>query len=175
MATDTSSSRPTGAVAEAKEKGSELVSEAQGQISETAHGLGGKAEFRLREQLDERSTQAGEQVHSIGKVLQSGANQLRSEGKETPARVVDEVARRADDLGSYLQSTQADRFLHDIETFARRRPWVAAGIGALAGFAASRFVKASSDRRYAGAQTNGGGHGQSYSSPQARSLPAGSS
>ena len=90
-----------------------------------------------------------------------------------PAKVVDEVARRADDLGSYLQSAQADRFLHDIETFARRRPWVAAGIGALAGFAASRFVKASSDRRYAGAQTNGRGYGQSYSSSQPRSLPAG--
>ena len=174
MATDTSSS-PTGAVTEVKEKGSELVSGAQEQITEKAHELGGKAEFQLREQLDERSTQAGEQVQSLGKALQSSANQLRSEGKDTPARVVDEVARRADDLGSYLQAAQADRFLHDIETFARRRPWVAAGIGALAGFAASRFVKASSDRRYAGAQTNGGGYGQSYSSPQARSLPAGGS
>src|SRR5687767_13326803 len=102
MATDTSSS-PTGAVAEAKEKGSELVSGAQEQITEKAHELGGKAEFQLREQLDQRSTRAGEQVQSIGKVLVSGANQLRSEGQEVPAKVVDEVARRADDLGTYLQ------------------------------------------------------------------------
>ena len=174
MATDTSSSRPTGAVAEAKEKSTELVSGAQQQISETAHELSGKAEFKLREQLDQRSTQAGEQVQSIGKVLLSGANQLRSEGQEIPAKVVDEVARRADDLGTYLQGAQADRFLHDVETFARRRPWVAAGIGALAGFAASRFVKASSDRRYAGAQTNGN-QGQSYPSSQPRGLPVASS
>ena len=175
MATDTSSSRPAGAVAEAREKSSELVSGAQTQISETAHELGGKAEFKLREQLDERSTQAGEQVQSIGKVLQSGANQLRSEGQGMPARVVDEVARRADDLGSYLQEAHADRFLHDLEAFARRRPWVAAGIGALAGFAASRFVRASSDRRHAGGQMDGRNHGQSYSSSQARSLPVASS
>ena len=125
MATETSS-RPTGAVAEAKEKGGELVSEAQEQISEKAHALTGKADQQFRTQFDQRSTQAGEQVHSIGKALQSGAKQLRDEGKDTPAKVVEEVARRADDFGTYLESTQADKFLHDIESFARRRPWLTA-------------------------------------------------
>ena len=38
--------------------------------------------------------------------------------------------------------------LTDLERFARRRPWVTAGAGVLAGFVASRFVKASADRRY---------------------------
>ena len=108
---------PGGAVAEVKGKGEELVSSAQEQITTKAHELGGEAEFRIREQLDQRSTQAGEQVQSIGKVLQSGANQLRSEGKDMPAKVVEEVARRADDLGGYLQSAQADRILDDIERF----------------------------------------------------------
>ncbi len=170
MATDTTSSRPSGAVAEVKEKSGELVSSAQEQISEKAHELGGEVQFQLREQLDQRSTQTGEQVQSIGKVLQSGANQLRSEGKDMPAKAVEEVARRADDLGGYLQSAQADQILGDVENFARRRPWLTAGVGVLAGFLASRFVKASGDRRYQGAQTDGRG----YPSSTPRSLPSGS-
>jgi ElaB/YqjD/DUF883 family membrane-anchored ribosome-binding protein len=168
MTTETSGSPPSGAVAEVKDKGGELVSSAQEQITAKAHELGGEANFQIREQLDQRSTQAGEQLQSIGKTLQSGANQLRSEGKDVPARVVAEVARRADDVGGYLQSAEADRILGDIEGFARRRPWLTAGVGALAGFLASRFVKASGNRRYEGAHSNGSGD-----SPSMRSLTSG--
>jgi ElaB/YqjD/DUF883 family membrane-anchored ribosome-binding protein len=168
MTTETSSSHPSGAAAEVKDMGEELVSAAQEQITSKANELGGEATFQIREQLDQRSTQAGEQLQSIGKTLQSGANQLRSEGKDVPARVVQEVARRADDVGGYLQSAEADRILGDIEGFARRRPWLTAGIGALAGLMASRFVKASGNRRYEGARSNGSGY-----SPSMRSLTSG--
>jgi ElaB/YqjD/DUF883 family membrane-anchored ribosome-binding protein len=165
MATETSGSYPSGAAAEVTDKGEELVSAAQQQITSKAHELGGDATFQIREQLDQRSTQAGEQLQSIGKTLQSGANQLRSEGKDVPARVVEEVARRAEDVGGYLQSAEADRILGDLEGFARRRPWLTAGAGALAGFLASRFVKASGNRRYEGPPNNGSGY-----SPSMRSL-----
>ncbi len=174
MATEQTSGRPAGAVADAKEKGEELVSSAQEQISTKAQELGGEAKFQIREQLEQRSTETGEHVQSIGKVLHSSANQLRSEGNDMPAKVVEEVARRTDDLGNYLRSAQADRILDDIERFARRRPWVTAGVGVLAGFVASRFLKASGDRRYEGAQTNGRGYGQGYSASPQRSLTAGS-
>jgi ElaB/YqjD/DUF883 family membrane-anchored ribosome-binding protein len=161
MATEQTSGRSGGAVAEAKDKGQELVSKAQDQITEQAHELGGQASFQIREQLDLRSSRAGEQVQSIGKVLHSGAKQLRSEEQDMSAKFVEEVARRTDDLGRYLQSARSDRMLHDVEEFARRRPWVTAGMGALAGFLASRFVKASADRRYEGAHGKGRGHSTS--------------
>ena len=167
MTTEQTSGRPGGAVAEVKDQGEEIISAAQEQITAKAHELGGEANFQIREQLDQGSTQAGEQLQAIGKTFQSGANQLRSEGKDVPARVVEEVARRADDVGGYLQSAEADRILGDIEGFARRRPWLTAGVGALAGFLASRFVKASGSRRYEGAHSNSG-----YS-PSMRSLTSG--
>ena len=167
MTTEQTSGRPGGAVAEVKDQGEEIISAAQEQITAKADELGGEANFQIREQLDQRSTQAGEQLQAIGKTFQSGANQLRSEGKDVPARVVEEVARRADDVGGYLQSAEADRILGDIEGFARRRPWLTAGVGALAGFLASRFVKASGSRRYEGAHSNSG-----YS-PSMRSLTSG--
>ena len=168
MATQTTGSNPSGAAAEVKDKGEELVSSAQQQITSKANELGGDAMFQVREQLDQRSTQAGEQLQSIGQTLQSGANQLRSEGSDVPARIVQEVARRADDVGEYLRSAEADRILGDIEGFARRRPWLTAGVGALAGLLASRFVKASGERRYEGARSNGSGY-----SPSMRSLTSG--
>lgn len=168
MATGTSGSNPSGAATGVKDKGEELVTAAQEQVTAKAHELGGEANLQIREQLDQRSTQAGEQLQSIGKTLRSGANQLRSEGKDVPARIVEEVARRADDVGGYLQSAEADRMLGDLEGFARRRPWLTAGVGALAGLLASRFVKASGTRRYEGAHTNGSG-----SSPAMRSLTSG--
>jgi ElaB/YqjD/DUF883 family membrane-anchored ribosome-binding protein len=141
-------SAPQGAIEATQEKGKELVSQAQEQVQAKAHEFRSEAEFQVREQVGQRSTQLGEQVQSFGQALRSGSQQLHDEGKETPAKVVDQVARKADDLGNYLQSADVDRILGDIEGFARRRPWLTAGIGAAAGFLASRFVKASSNRRY---------------------------
>ena len=86
MTTETSGSHPSGAAAEVKDKGEELRLRAQQQITSKANELGGEAKFQIREQLDQRSTQAGEQLQSIGKTLQSGANQLRSEGNDVPAK-----------------------------------------------------------------------------------------
>ena len=45
MATEQTSGRPGGAVAEVKDKGEELVSRAQEQVSTKAHELGGAGKF----------------------------------------------------------------------------------------------------------------------------------
>jgi hypothetical protein len=51
-------------------------------------------------------------------------------------------------VGRYLEQKHGDEFMRDIEMFARRRPWMLAAIGMLAGVAAARFLKASSEQRY---------------------------
>jgi ElaB/YqjD/DUF883 family membrane-anchored ribosome-binding protein len=162
--TTTQSDRPDGVVEEVQQKGEELVSQAQ----ERAHEMRGEAGVRLRDQVDERSTQAGEQVRAVGKALRRSSEQLRTEGKGAPASVVEQVARRADDLGGYLQQANADRILGDVEDFARRRPWLTGAIAATAGFLASRVVKASSARRY---ETSA--HGGRPRAASTQGLPAG--
>ena len=169
---ETTQTRPEGVVSDVKEKGAELAATTQEQFSTKAHELGEEAAFYAREQLEQRSTQAGEQVQAIGGALQSGVEQLRRDGKETPAKVVAEIARRADSLGGYLDSSTADQILADVESFARRRPWVTAGAAVFAGFMASRFVKASADRRYG---TSRPPYGRELTSgTNGRSLQAGS-
>ncbi|HET8787607.1 MAG TPA: hypothetical protein VFO47_02520, partial [Actinomycetes bacterium] len=64
------------------------------------------------------------------------------------ANLAEQVASQADRVGDYLKAASGDRILRDVEDFARRQPMLVAA-GALAlGFAASRFLKASSGRRY---------------------------
>ena len=115
---------------------------------EKAQGAFGQARGRLRDQVDQRSTQAGDQVHSAAQDVRSVAEQLRNQGKDTPARVAEQVADRAESFGSYLRYADGERLLRDVEDVARRRPWLVAAGGLALGFAASRFLKASSGRRY---------------------------
>jgi hypothetical protein len=117
-----------------------------------AQGALGQARSRLRDQIDQRSTQAGEQVQSTAQDVRSMAEQLRDQGKDTPARVAEQVADRAESFGSYLRDADGERLLRDVEDVARRQPWLIAAGGLALGFAASRFLKASSSRRY---QTGG--------------------
>jgi hypothetical protein len=53
-----------------------------------------------------------------------------------------------DGLGRYLGGTGGDQMLRDLERFGRRRPWGMIGLGLGVGLAASRFLKASSSRRF---------------------------
>jgi ElaB/YqjD/DUF883 family membrane-anchored ribosome-binding protein len=107
-----------------------------------------QAQSRAREQIDQRSTQAGEQVSATAQALRSTGQQLREQGQDTQAKAADRIADQADRMGSYLTESNADRLLGDVEDFGRRQPMAVVGIGIAVGFAASRFLKASSRKRY---------------------------
>jgi hypothetical protein len=117
--------------------------------TETAQQGAGQAKDRLREQVDQRSTQMGERVSSAAEDARSVGEQLRRQGKDQPARLADQAAERAERLASYLQESDADRILRDVEEFGRRQPWALVAGGIAVGFVASRFLKASSEQRYA--------------------------
>ena len=71
------------------------------------------------------------------------------------------------ELGYEMEEARPWPLLRDVEHFSRRRPWMIAGIGLVAGLAASRFLKASSERRYDGSKQESGssaGHSMSTSS-----------
>src|SRR5918997_5680270 len=149
-------SRSKGAKAttgQAQEKAQEVASQAQDKAREAA----GQARGRVSEQVDQRSTQIGGQVKSNAGDVRSVADELRRQGKETPAKYVEQAADRAERLGGYLENSDGDRILSDIEDFARRNPWaIAAGSLAL-GFAAARMLKASSSERYRSSLSAGNG------------------
>ena len=120
----------TGAQDKAKAKAEDVKEQAQ----EKARDLKGEARGRAVEQVDQRSTQAGTQVSTVAGDVRSVGEELRRQGKDGPA--------------SYLQDSDAERILRDVEDFGRRQPWALVAGGIAVGFVASRFLKASSRDRY---------------------------
>lgn len=106
------------------------------------------ARARVREQVDVRSTQAGEQASATAHALRETSARLREEGQDAPARAAEQIAGRVEHLGGYLSESDGERILHDIEDFGRRQPLAAIGVGLAAGLAASRLLRASSRNRY---------------------------
>jgi uncharacterized protein YjbJ (UPF0337 family) len=121
-----------------------IASQAQDKAKEAA----GEARGRVREEVDRRSTEIGGRVGSSAGDARSVAEELRKQGKDTPARYVEQAADRVERLGSYLERSDGDRIVRDVEDFARRNPWAVAAGGLALGFAASRMLKASSSERY---------------------------
>jgi hypothetical protein len=121
-----------------------IASQAQDKAKEAA----GDARGRVREEVDRRSTEIGGRVGSSAGDARSVAEELRRQGKDTPAGYVEQAADRAERLGSYLERSDGDRIVRDVEDFARRNPWAVAAGGLALGFAASRMLKASSSERF---------------------------
>jgi hypothetical protein len=156
------STEPAGATDQVKDQVREKAQVAQ----DKARGVVGQARGRVSDQVDQRSTQAGERVAGTASDVRSIADELRNQGKDGPANLAEQVANQADRVGDYLKGASGDRILRDAEDFARRQPMLVAAAGLALGFAASRFLKASSSRRYeSGYQGSGDGYGRSHISP----------
>jgi hypothetical protein len=129
---------------QAKEKVQEAAGQIQHQVGEKAQQVRGQAAGGVRQQLDSRSTQAGEQVSATADAIRRVGDQLRQQGQETPARYATQAAQPIERLGRYLTDADGERILRDAEQFARRRPWVTAVGGVALGFVVARFIRASS-------------------------------
>jgi hypothetical protein len=157
--TDTQS-ESGGAVREAMGQAAEKSKETAQQGIEKAKQTAGEARGVLTRQLDERSTMAGERANAFAQAAHRVADELRGHGDAETARMTETAAERAERLASYLRDSNGDAFLRDLESFARRRPLLAAAGGFMIGLAASRFLKASAERRSlsGNGEVNGGLH-----------------
>ena len=150
---------------EVAERAQQAQAAAQEQVQEKAEQARGK----LRDQVDTRSTEIGEQVSGTSEAIRAAASQLREKGQDGPAQATEQAAQKMEQAGRWLTESDADRILGDVEDFARRQPWAVLAGGLALGFAASRFLKSSSQQRY---DTRQGG--QTFSSTdQTRELAVG--
>jgi hypothetical protein len=116
--------------------------------SEKVQEVKGQAKSKLREQVDERSTQAGQQARRAAGDARTVAQELRKQGRDGPARFAEQAAEPVDRAGEWLEQSDGDRILRDAEDFGRRNPWAIAAGGLALGFVASRLLKASSRDRF---------------------------
>lgn len=147
-------SESSGPGTQLQEKGAEVAAQTQQRVRETTQEARGQASDRLRTEVDKRSTQFGAEAQTFASAVRSTADRLRSEGKSSQARIVEDAADRVERAGTYLRNADAERILDDAEGFAQRRPWLVGAAAAVAGFMASRLLKASGDRRFQARQTS---------------------
>ena len=126
----------------------EKAQEVAGEVGQKAQEAAGTVQDKLREQIDQRSTRAGERVTDTAGDLRSVGEELRKQGKDGPARFADQAAERTERIGSYLKEADSERMLGDVEDFGRRQPLALLAGGLVLGIAAARFLKASSHGRY---------------------------
>ena len=126
----------------------EQVQHVAGQAGDRLQEAKGKLGDQVKDQVGTRVSQLGEQADTTAHSLRAVGKELRNQGQDTPARLADQVAEKVEQAASYLQNSDGERILHDVEDFGRRQPWLVIGAGLAVGFAAARFLKASSNRRY---------------------------
>ena len=127
---------------------SSTTDQAKEKAQEAAGQAKQKAGSQLRSQVDQRSTDAGHRVGGLASDVRAVGESLREQGKDQPAKLAEQAADRAERLGRYLEESDADRILGDVEDFGRRQPWAVIAGGVAVGLVASRFLKASSIDRY---------------------------
>jgi hypothetical protein len=119
------------------------------EAQQTATEVKERGSVKASEQLDRRTNQLGRQTKSLAEALRRTGRDMEQQGQSDGVeRVTGGVADRLERVGGYLEGARGDDMLRDAERFARQHAWLVAGGAALAGLLASRFLKASSERRY---------------------------
>lgn len=143
------------------------VENAKESVADVAGTAKDKATDAVRGQVDERSTQAGEQVASTADDVRAVGDTLREHGNSAAADLAERAAGYVQQLADYLTNSGPDKILNDVQAMARKQPWVVIAGGLVAGFAASRLVRASARRDHS--DSNDGGdyprHAGSYTQP----------
>lgn len=134
----------TDRVREAADQAKEKLSDAAGEAQQAA----GRAKGRVRTEVDERSSAAGERIVAQADDLRAVGRSLREQGNEGAADAADQAAERIERAGGWLRDRDGDAILGEIEDLARRNPWAVLAGSVAAGFAISRVLKASSGERY---------------------------
>jgi len=147
-----------------------VVEQASAAVQEKAAEAKGVLGQTVRGQVDARSAQAGEQLTEVVTALRRTSDGLRSDGKAGPAAALEGITDRTDRVATYLSGSDAERILRDAEELGRKNPWVVIGGGILAGLVASRFLKASSNRRF---EQLRGQYASSYRPPATLAGPQG--
>ena len=87
------------------------------------------------------------QLSELADALREGGRRLSGSDEWTLGRKAGTAADRVERAARYLQASDLEALLGDLEGFARRRPMTFVGGAFLAGFVMARVVKSADERR----------------------------
>jgi hypothetical protein len=147
-----------------KQEMGDVVDTAKDQVVE----LRDTARTRIEEEVDRRRTELGTGARRVADATRETGEQLRGEGKDLPAMLIERAATGMERAASYLESTDAEQVWQDVRDVGRRMPWLFVAAGAVVGFSASRMIKAAgeNDRQWAGQRPMMTGADEMMSTPE---------
>lgn len=122
---------------------------------------------------EEQKNYAADQLSGIAAMFERVGNEMQSGEQPWAGRYAGDIAHRIEDVADRTRHSSLNEMVGDVEQFGRQRPGAFLATAALLGFAASRFLTASSSRRrpsqYSGSAYRGDpyyGNGQGYDTPR---------
>lgn len=138
-------SRAKQAASSAADTASSIAGQATGFAGKAASALASEAQHKATGMLHQQMVSGAEYVRSISQTAHTAARELEGKAPEL-ARMVHDVADRAERFADDLRGRSADEMLDSAWTYARQNPRVFLGGAVAVGFLLARFAKSSAER-----------------------------
>lgn len=141
---------------------SDLESQARAQATDLSRRAKEAVADKVRDAADAAQSQAAREMQSTADAANAAADALAPGAVQAQAAQL--VADHLEDAAHRVRNLNVDQTVRDVSAFARRNPLLFLGGAALAGFAATRFLKASEPGSHSSTpaeMTRGASHGTS--------------
>ncbi|MDP2355862.1 MAG: hypothetical protein Q8M31_07335 [Beijerinckiaceae bacterium] len=139
------SNRAKKAASSTAESASNLAGQATGFAGKAASALASEAQNKATGLMHQQMTAGADYVHSISQTAHTAARELEDRAPEL-ARMVHDVADRAEHFADNLRNRSPDEMLDAAWTYARGNPRIFLGGAITIGFLLARFAKSSAER-----------------------------
>ncbi len=119
------------------------------QAKQAAHDVTGRAKEQGRAMFDEHKGTAADQMEGVAGAFRETAGRLQGEGRSEAGRYIGMAAERLEGFGRQLRDKDAESLLREAEDLGRRAPGALFAGAVAVGFLLSRFLRSSSQHRYA--------------------------
>lgn len=143
------------AVEEIKSEASQQMDKAKDEISAGMH----RAEDEVRGFASDQKDYAAGQLGSVAEAVSRVAEELEQQNQAGLARYAREIGNGMRGLSDTARNSSVDELVNKAQSFGRQNPAAFLGAAALLGFAASRFLSASSHRQETSTATTRSGDG----------------
>jgi gas vesicle protein len=128
-----------------KEQASELV--------DAAKNVASQATDRLKDKVSEQRGAGAEYVGSLAETIRRAAREFDTD-LPIAGKYIRKAAAQVENVSDSIRTGDINDLVSSAQTFARRQPTAFLGMAVLAGFAAVRFLKSSSDASSATSETS---------------------
>lgn len=112
--------RMSGTLSQANPQLTGDVRQVKPKLSQQVQQLKAQAGNQIKTQTQTGATQAGRSVTALAQGVRQAGEQLRAQGQQTPALVLDALVEKVEPLGGYLTSTDPDKLRSDLAVYGRK-------------------------------------------------------